>query len=54
MLEIGPNCQIFEKYLPSESTEARICSYECSYCANCAESILHNVCPICGVALHHV
>ena len=54
MLEIGPNCEIFEKYLPPESTEARICSYECSYCANCAKSILHNVCLICGVALHHV
>ena len=54
MLDIGPNCEIFEKHLPPESTEARICSYECSYCANCAESILHNVCSICGVALQHV
>ena len=48
MLEIRPNCEICEKYLPPESTEARICSYECTNCANCSESILHNVCPTCG------
>jgi uncharacterized protein len=48
MPEIRPNCEICEKYLPSESTEARIRPYDYTYCANCAESILHNVCAICG------
>ena len=29
-------------------TEARICSYECTFCADCVENKLHNVCPNCG------
>jgi len=28
--------------------EARICSYECTFCADCVERVLHNVCPDCG------
>ena len=51
MLEIRPNCEICDKDLPADSTEARICSYECTYCANCAKGILHNVCPTCGGGL---
>ena len=27
---------------------AFICSYECTFCADCVESVLHNVCPNCG------
>ncbi|HVQ78983.1 MAG: DUF1272 domain-containing protein [Pseudolabrys sp.] len=30
------------------SAEARICSYECTFCADCVETKLHNVCPNCG------
>ena len=37
MLEIRPNCEICDKDLPPDSTEARICSYERTYCANCAK-----------------
>ncbi len=48
MLEIRPNCEWCDKDLPPTSLEARICSYECTYCANCADNILHNVCPTCG------
>jgi len=47
-LELRPNCELCDRDLPSNSTEARICSYECTYCADCAESKLFNVCPNCG------
>lgn len=48
MLELRPNCQLCDKDLPPAATDARICSYECTYCAHCVETILHNVCPTCG------
>ncbi|NSY40545.1 DUF1272 domain-containing protein [Leisingera sp. ANG59] len=48
MLELRPNCELCDKDLPPEAGEARICSYECTYCADCAERVLHNVCPTCG------
>src|SRR6056297_961784 len=48
MLELRPNCELCDKDLPPQSTEARICSYECTYCAKCVEEVLHNVCPTCG------
>jgi hypothetical protein len=48
MLELRPNCELCDKDLPPDSTEARICSYECTFCANCVETILKNVCPNCG------
>jgi hypothetical protein len=48
MLELRPTCEHCDKPLPPASTEARICSYECTFCASCAETILANVCPNCG------
>ena len=47
-LELRPNCELCDKDLPPNSAEARICSYECTYCAHCAGEVLHNVCPTCG------
>ncbi len=47
-LELRPNCELCDKDLPPHSAEARICSYECTYCADCVEKVLHNVCPTCG------
>ncbi len=47
-LELRPNCELCDKDLPPHSSEARICSYECTYCADCVENFLHNVCPTCG------
>ena len=47
-LELRPNCELCDKDLPPQSSEARICTYECTYCAECAEKVLHNVCPTCG------
>jgi len=48
MLTLRPNCELCDTDLPPASTEARICSYECTFCADCADMVLHNVCPNCG------
>ena len=48
MLELRPSCEHCNKDLPPESLEARICSYECTFCAACVDGILANVCPNCG------
>ena len=48
MLELRPNCELCDCDLPAGSAEARICSYECTFCASCVETVLHNVCPNCG------
>jgi len=48
MLELRPTCENCNKALPPASPEARICSYECTFCAACVEGVLHNVCPNCG------
>ena len=47
-LQLRPNCEYCDKDLPPQATDARICSYECTFCADCAENKLHNVCPSCG------
>ncbi len=47
-LELRPNCELCDCDLPAQSTAARICSYECTFCARCADEILRNVCPNCG------
>jgi len=48
MLQLRPNCECCNKDLPPDSTEARICSFECTFCADCVDNILHNKCPNCG------
>ena len=48
MLELRPNCELCDKDLPADSTEANICSYECTFCTSCADKVLNNVCPNCG------
>ncbi|HZP10724.1 DUF1272 domain-containing protein [Methyloceanibacter sp.] len=47
-LELRPNCEYCDKDLPPNAPDARICSYECTFCADCVETVLHNVCPNCG------
>lgn len=47
MLDLRPNCERCDKNLPPEATDACICSYECTFCADCV-AVLHNVCPNCG------
>lgn len=48
MLELRPNCECCDRDLPPLSTDARICSFECTFCVSCAESVLHGKCPNCG------
>lgn len=47
MLEMRPNCENCDRDLPPESIRARICSFECTYCAACADGPLRGVCPNC-------
>ncbi|MFI2811253.1 DUF1272 domain-containing protein [Microbulbifer sp. JSM ZJ756] len=48
MLEIRPNCECCDKDLPPDSVEAMICTYECTFCRQCVDEVLENVCPNCG------
>ncbi|MBD9397834.1 DUF1272 domain-containing protein [Pseudomonas sp. PDM11] len=48
MLELRPNCECCDRDLPPESLEARICSFECTYCSTCADTHLKGHCPNCG------
>ena len=48
MLELRPNCELCDRDLPPDSPDARICTYECTFCATCVEDVLHDVCPNCG------
>lgn len=48
MLEIRPNCEHCNKKLAPSSTEAMICSFECTFCKSCVDDLLDNVCPNCG------
>lgn len=48
MLELRPTCEHCNQSLPPDSRAAMICSYECTFCADCVAGVLHNVCPNCG------
>jgi uncharacterized protein len=49
MLELRPTCEHCNKALPPDSLEARICTYKCTFCATCVDTILgSNICPNCG------
>ena len=50
MLELRPICEHCAADLPPDSTEARICTFECTFCATCVDDVLGNVCPNCGGA----
>ena len=48
MLELRPTCEHCNKPLPPNSTEAMICTFECTFCQDCVQNVLENVCPNCG------
>jgi hypothetical protein len=48
MLELRPNCECCDRDLPPDSAEAMICTFECTFCADCVENVLKGVCPNCG------
>jgi hypothetical protein len=48
MLQLRTNCECCNRDLPPESAEARICSFECTFCEACASQVLGGHCPNCG------
>jgi hypothetical protein len=48
MLQLRPNCECCDRDLPPDSPDARICSFECTFCRACAENVLRDRCPNCG------
>ncbi len=48
MLDLRPNCECCDKNLPNGAADARICTFECTFCAACAETRLGGLCPNCG------
>jgi hypothetical protein len=51
LLALRPNCELCDADLPPAASNARICSYECTFCADCVENVLRDVCPNCGGGL---
>ena len=48
MLELRPNCECCNRDLPPQSAEAMICTYECTFCRTCTDTVLKGRCPNCG------
>jgi hypothetical protein len=48
MLQLRPNCECCDKDLPAEAADARICTFECTFCVECVDGALKGVCPNCG------
>ena len=48
MLALRPNCECCDRDLPPDSDQARICTFECTFCADCVETRLGGACPNCG------
>lgn len=48
MLELRPGCECCDRDLPPDSADARICTFECTFCVDCADGVLNGVCPNCG------
>lgn len=48
MLELRPGCECCDRDLPPDSREAMICTFECTFCADCAGAVLGGICPNCA------
>lgn len=48
MLALKPNCECCDRDLPPAATDARICTFECTFCATCADTLFAGTCPNCG------
>jgi hypothetical protein len=48
MLELRPGCECCDRDLPADAAGAFICSFECTFCADCTQQVLHGICPNCG------
>jgi hypothetical protein len=47
-MELRPNCECCDRDLPPDAQDAVICSFECTFCRSCAETVLGGRCPNCG------
>ncbi len=47
MLQMRPGCECCSKDLTPDSTEAMICSFECTFCIDCITAVLLGICPNC-------
>jgi uncharacterized protein len=48
MLELRPTCEHCATPLDPLGDDARICTYECTFCSQCATWELLGICPNCG------
>lgn len=48
MLALRPNCECCDLALPPHASNAMICSFECTFCADCAATVFGGVCPNCS------
>lgn len=48
MLKLKPNCECCDRDLSADSPDARICTFECTFCVDCAQAHFDDVCPNCG------
>jgi len=48
VLDLRPNCECCDADLPPDTPDAMICTFECTFCRDCAEGALNGVCPNCG------
>lgn len=48
MLQLRPGCECCDRDLPADSPDAMICSFECTFCRDCAEHKLRGDCPNCS------
>jgi hypothetical protein len=48
MLELRPNCECCDRDLAPDAADAMICSFECTFCADCTRDVLRGRCPNCG------
>ena len=48
MLELRPNCECCDRDLQPDSELARICTFEWTFCSDCAQIRFGGRCPNCG------
>ncbi|CAO3416209.1 DUF1272 domain-containing protein [Azospirillum doebereinerae] len=48
MLDLRPNCECCDRDLPPAALDAYICSFECTFCADCRSRLPGGLCPNCG------
>jgi hypothetical protein len=46
-LTMKPACERCDRSLPAQEHGAYICSYECTFCSQCAE-VMNHKCPNCA------